>query len=441
MSSREFVEGSSTSYELSPSRSPSPADTPVDNNDHNRNPEGKNQHPDCPQADDESIYQILLQYHRQGVTNKTTLSKLLKTAHNITMSPTTVARHLRRFNLRSSALTTRTLPESVRRQLILDELDKDPRSQKGPATIKDSIREATGTHLSRDYIAAEMRCLDPQGFAIHQPGTRKVRQSKLVVLGPHYEWSGDGHDKLLEIGFPIWGIRDVWTGVWLGLWVLPNNRLKIVIGYIYLLLIEKLGGMPVQTTTDCGSETGRVFGIAYALREVFSPDLEGLPAHRFLKSVHNTTIERGWLQLRLQWGDNVKDIWDEGVTIYDPTDARQYLLVQWLWPKLIQQKLDSLLTRFNNHTVRKHKVKFHPSGISPNLAMALHAEYGGKNCLQSVPKDIVKEMKEHLGGQELLEFVDREYAERAQAVFDSLNICNLSLTNVWYIFRDMLPLI
>jgi len=134
-----------------------------------------------------------------------------------------------------------------------------------------------------------MRQLDPEGFAIREPGSGKRQRSQLVLVGPHHEWSGDGHDKLSKSGFPIWGIRDVWSGVWLGLWVLPNNRLKIAIGYLYLKLIKEVGGtsvvslaiycflltlvfgklgMPIQMTTDCGSETGRVFGIELALRYV-----------------------------------------------------------------------------------------------------------------------------------------------------------------------------
>ena len=77
--------------------------------------------------------------------------------------------------------------------------------------------------------------------------------------------------------------------------------------------------MPIQSTTDCGSETILVFALANALRwvvlscismlaqclmnrEHFSPHLDGdeLAAHMFLKSIDNITIERGWLRLRLQ---------------------------------------------------------------------------------------------------------------------------------------------
>jgi hypothetical protein len=88
-----------------------------------------------------------------------------------------------------------------------------------------------------------MRAHDPDGFATRDPlAGRKVFRVPLVSLGPHHEWSADGHDKLSNLGFPIWGIRDKWSGKWLGLWVVPNNRLKAAIGYLYLSLVKKLGG-------------------------------------------------------------------------------------------------------------------------------------------------------------------------------------------------------
>ncbi|KAJ3925843.1 MAG: hypothetical protein NXY57DRAFT_1043769, partial [Lentinula lateritia] len=60
------------------------------------------------------------------------------------------------------------------------------------------------------------------------------------------EWSGDGHDKLTGIGFPIWAVRDVWSGKWLGIWLVPNNRLKDTIAYLYLKLVYEYGDMDAQ---------------------------------------------------------------------------------------------------------------------------------------------------------------------------------------------------
>jgi hypothetical protein len=113
---------------------------------------------------------------------------------------------------------------------------------------------------------------------------KKISRQLLVSLGPHHQWSGDGHDKLSKIGFPIWAVCDQWSGKWLGMWVVPNNWLKTSIAYLYLSLVHELGGtfcksvwvpwfilylgMPLQMTTDCGSETTDVYGFATALRLV-----------------------------------------------------------------------------------------------------------------------------------------------------------------------------
>ena len=91
-----------------------------------------------------------------------------------------------------------------------------------------------------------MHLLDPEGFLRRHPTSKKKHRLALVVLGPDFEWSCDGHDKLAKLGFPIWGIRDVWSGKWLGIWVVPNNRVKVAIAYLYLSLIKKLGGELIE---------------------------------------------------------------------------------------------------------------------------------------------------------------------------------------------------
>jgi hypothetical protein len=87
-----------------------------------------------------------------------------------------------------------------------------------------------------------MQELDPDAFHGRAPTAKKIHRVPVVSLGPHHQWSADGHDKLNKIGFPVWAIRDVWSGKWLGIWVVPDNRLKTVIAYLYLTLIKDLGG-------------------------------------------------------------------------------------------------------------------------------------------------------------------------------------------------------
>lgn len=49
--------------------------------------------------------------------------------------------------------------------------------------------------------------------------------------------------------------------------------------------------------------------------ELFGPDFdsEESPAHRFLRSVHDIVIERGWFRLRIRWGDNMVIFFNRGI--------------------------------------------------------------------------------------------------------------------------------
>ncbi|KAF8583051.1 hypothetical protein K439DRAFT_1647366 [Ramaria rubella] len=299
---------------------------------------------------------------------------------------------------------------------------KDPTRQHGPSIVRENIMRGHGVHLTRDYVELGIHLQDPDGFKICDPTAKKLQWVPLVTLRPHYEWSGDGHDKLNPISFPIWGICDIWS-------VVPNNHLGVTIAYLYLLLVEGLGGiygMPIQLTMDCGSET-KMYGFATALHEAFSPELTitELLAHVFLQSIQNTTIEPGWLCLWLQWGDNIKVIWQEGVEKYDTFCGMGVLLthsslkselVQWLWPKAIQVELDQLQDHFNNHHVCKDWVKKNPS--------------------RAVDVSLICRLREDLGGDSLVQFVSNEFVVHVQEVFEMLDT-HLGLDIVWLIVQAM----
>jgi len=58
--------------------------------------------------------------------------------------------------------------------------------------------------------------------------------------------------------------------------------------------------------------------------EVLHPEYcsNELPAHVFLRSVHNVTIERSWLRLRMGLGDNAIQWFESGINegLYNPYD-------------------------------------------------------------------------------------------------------------------------
>jgi len=75
------------------------------------------------------------------------------------------------------------------------------------------------------------------------------------------------------------------------------------------------------------SDKGLLYVMATHLllrRTIFHPDYDHteLPAHVYMRSVRNITIERGWLRLRLDWGDNVVTFFQKGIEdgMYHPDD-------------------------------------------------------------------------------------------------------------------------
>jgi hypothetical protein len=92
--------------------------------------------------------------------------------------------------------------------------------------------------------------------------------------------------------------------------------------------------------------------------------------------------------------------------------------------------------------MRKDTEKPGPSGMSRIHAFSLPAEWDGRDCILKI-KDlsVIKEMKERLGGHDLVSFSTNEFAVRAQAAYDSLGIVELMQGNVWSVFTTMLPLV
>jgi hypothetical protein len=128
-----------------------------------------------------------------------------------------------------------------------------------------------------------MHAIAPEGFTLREPGSKKKLLPRVALLsfGPFHEISADGHEKLNaqalrmgDISLPIYAYRDKWSGFILKLLLLPDSRLSGAIGHVYLDLVEEYGGrpshllrrhrtltdltlgVPIQLTTDKGSEIG-----------------------------------------------------------------------------------------------------------------------------------------------------------------------------------------
>lgn len=144
------------------------------------------------------------------------------------------------------------------------------------------------------------RTLDPEG--VDARSKRVLKRRVFKTPGPNYIWSADGHDKLKKLGITLYSFIDVWSRKILGIFVHVTNNDPRHIGYYYLQLVKREGGIPRRTTTDRGTETIHMAGHQMNLTEQFNqhcPDPS--QSHLFTKSTHNQKIECLWSQLMKQF--------------------------------------------------------------------------------------------------------------------------------------------
>ncbi|KDR84444.1 hypothetical protein GALMADRAFT_713578 [Galerina marginata CBS 339.88] len=170
-------EGSSTTPSTSNNQN-----SEVQERGRNNNSLGKNQYKDRPSADDPHVATLLKDYHLKGITDSRILSKRLLEEYGVTLGHTSISRRRKKLGLWASRLTTADLSESAKRQLILDQMAKDPTGKFGATSVKQRIFQDTGLHLTRDYIRDAMKKLDPVGHAARGPAHVKEKRRKLQEL-------------------------------------------------------------------------------------------------------------------------------------------------------------------------------------------------------------------------------------------------------------------
>ncbi|KAJ7200544.1 hypothetical protein GGX14DRAFT_372082 [Mycena pura] len=415
--------------------------------DHNRNPSGKNQYTEDAQKE-ETVEAALRKYHRSNIHDYAKTSRLLAADYGIKMSAKTVQRRREKYGLYGGKKTMEKLSFAEAEQLVVTEMDRDVSKRAGVRTIRAKVAFNSAVSLPRALVSDIMHTHDSAAFDSREPTAKKIFRVPKYPVGIHERWSGDGHDKLYSVRFchspdAVYAFVEDASEKGLKAWICPSNRVGKVIAYLWLCLVEKHGGMPLQTTTDCGAETTELYAIVTALRALYHSeyDPELLPAHVYLRSVHNISVERSWYRLRLDFGDNAVLHFQEGTIQgwYRAHDPDQNELCQFLWSRILQSELDKTLEFRNGVKMRTQSDKPGPSGMSRNEAFSLYEDWGGKNCLLPIPVDIVQQMKADLGGDALLNFTSTEFAERAQVVLDSLGPVAMTLENGWMIFRVMLP--
>lgn len=196
-------------------------------------------------AGNDRVKNLLIGYHRRGITSRKVISQLLlaepepiimRYRHLLASlciqliffpSEGTVARRLKKYGLFASGKTTRLMPETEKRQHVLDQMSLDPMSKQGPRTIKEGL--ASKVHLTRYVEVPNFPCKLMITFSIEITFTAKwncttqkdLTHANLVRKGPAFCPSFSWPSSWMEWGWPRqaccnWiphlGSEDKWSG-------------------------------------------------------------------------------------------------------------------------------------------------------------------------------------------------------------------------------------
>ncbi|KAJ7731684.1 hypothetical protein DFH07DRAFT_968678 [Mycena maculata] len=288
--------------------------------------------PKNPPSDD-VLKEALLKYTRQGQSREDQLTSLRK---DFGLSA------LRKEKIRLNIPTVRTQKLTVDEltQAVINEVEKDTTMSCGPDFIKDQLR-------------------------------LKMLASSALRMG--------------SVGFSIYGYKDKYTDFVLLLKVYPDVRTSGAGGHIFLDFVEETGYIPIQLTTDKGSEeVGWAYAFMSVLREIYA-----------------------------------------------------------LAP-VIQAELDDFVQWWNNHRVRHQHEKIMPSGHVPSHAMDYPELFGGLDCRIKIPPEAIADLREQLETEEgpKSDFqawpgLTEEFNLCASEVYVAIGEPGIKLANTWDVFVQM----
>ena len=320
--------------------------------------------------------ELISYYFRKGYKYKT-ITLFLKLRHNIEISIHTLKRRMQSFGLQRTAYN---ITEESLRQIISREIEGSA-STKGYRALWSSLKVSYGINIQRDVVMKMLGELDPNGTETRR--ARRFKRRQYVSVGPNFCWHADGYDKQKPYGFPIDGCVDGFSRKILWIKVSRTNSGPVVLAYLYIETVKKIGFRPQYVQTDCGSENGILAGIQCSF--LMSQD-----AHRYGSSPSNQRIENWWSHLRKGFTTWVieffKDLVNDRILI---PGNHIHLECRWfLVSPLLQKELDEFSYYWNSHFIRGSRHDS-VSGI-PDVLFYLPEASGFSNQRHDVTADEIE---------------------------------------------------
>ncbi|KAA1094917.1 hypothetical protein PGT21_032708 [Puccinia graminis f. sp. tritici] len=358
----------------------------------------------------------------------------LTTSHDYTQSFRTLERKIKSMNL------TRRTDDLDNNKVDIDtivsciqEIHQTPEGRNvGYQRMRQLLQTKYGFNIHNLTVALINRTLDPEG--VDNRSKRVLKRRVFNTPGPNFIWSADGHDKLKKFGITLYGFIDAWSRKILGIFVHVTNNNPRHIGYYYLELVKREGGIPRRTSTDRGTETIHMAGHQINLTESFNADCpDPIQSHLFTKSTHNQKIECLWSQLMKQYNSELINqlFRAEEESYYDPQDPVEHLN-QWT-------------SNYNNYKRRWDKKSMLPTRCSAEWCYQYPSEVGGEQGLIPVPISAAEALQQafYPEGTELMETSPKWFVKAIKELETGmhLTIPVVDIHNVWEVFSLVLEAI
>ncbi|KAI6142393.1 hypothetical protein BKA82DRAFT_4438126 [Pisolithus tinctorius] len=292
---------------------------------------------------DDVLCEALHQYAKERLMVQECLARL-NSEFQLTVKKSRLHELNKQFNVPSPQ---KPPPTDIATQAVLDKVVNDVNQANGCDPYV-SYKHSLCIYLSSDFVHTVLACHAPDGLNAWFPHGKQVCQSTLSAIGPNHQHHADGFVKLNaqalqmgSVGLDIYGIKDQWSSFLLHLVIVPNHQLAATIGHVPLDYITKYMAIPLTFVTDRGSETGIIFANQTALHMVFAPNIDANQylLFQFLKSFLD--MKGINVKILLQSGLHCVASFTTHIFLYLMDGIAIKQLFYWLWPKILQGKLDS----------------------------------------------------------------------------------------------------
>ncbi|KAI9429058.1 hypothetical protein H4582DRAFT_1827992 [Lactarius indigo] len=313
---------------------------------------------------------------------------------------------------------------------------------RGAETIRKALLFENKIHVSRPVISEFLRQTEPD--AVEARRYQKFKRRTFLAIGPNEMWCLDQHDKFKRYGLffhvgldPYPGVIH-WCKVW---WTVRNPKL---IARFYLNAARAMGGIPLITQSDPGTENVNVAYAQTALRHHMEPSLDGSIQHRWFRKHGNIKPEIHWSVFRRDWATGFQKLLDKGVDegYYDIGDPLECLVFRFIFIPFIQQEVDAWVNQHNWTKRRADRKKVLPHGI-PMIILQKPHKWNAADYKIAVSPETFDEIERKYAPPDdpVFDLVPYAFAVRANAVWTDMGSPEPQFDNAWEIYlhiRDAL---